>query len=142
MNLFCRQLANVLSLSLPLHMLEMRAFFNELISVFTLRKIQVIASFIYFYLLFYLKKIRICADLWLWTLEINALAIYLPPSFQLTFHAIYHVKIREVGFIIYPITLTFVRSSLARVSYGILRESQAMLLYDYMLSENWQSKAP
>ena len=90
---------------------------------------------------YFILKIRIHADLWLWTLEINVLAVHLPP-FQLTFHAIYHVKIREVGFIIYPITLTFVGSSLARVSSGILRESQAMFLYDYMFSENWQSKAP
>lgn len=60
MNLFCRRLANVLSLSLPLHMLEMCAFFNELRLVFTLRKIQVITSFIYFYFLFYLKNQEMC----------------------------------------------------------------------------------
>lgn len=127
-NLFCRQLANVLSLGLPLRMWEMCTFFNELRSVLTLRKILVIASFIYFY---YFFKIRIRADLLLWTLEINALTIHSLPSFQFSFHAIYHVKIWEVGFIVYPIMLMSVGSSLAWVSSGILRESLAMLLYAF-----------
>lgn len=40
---------------------------------------------IFYFILLLLFKIRIRADLWLWTLEINALTIHLPPSFQISF---------------------------------------------------------